>query len=60
MSLVMDDGDSLVHAVAAVPLDGWGGDPLSHTGHQVSLPWEVVVRQVFNLGRNCGPRRGRH
>lgn len=44
--------DSLEHAVAAVPLNGGGRDPLGHTRHQVLLPWEVVVCQVFNLSEN--------
>lgn len=50
-SSVMNGGwrDLLEHAVTAVPLYGRGGDPLSYTGHQVSLPREVVVCQVFNL-----------
>lgn len=50
-SSVMNGGccDLLEHAVTAVPLYGRGGDPLGYTGHQVSLPREVVVRQVFNL-----------
>ena len=45
-------GDLLAHAVTAVPEDARGWDPLSYTGHQVSLPREVVVSQVFNLRRD--------
>lgn len=45
-------GDLLEHAVTAVPLYGRSWNPLGHTGHQVSLPREVVVRQVFNLRGN--------
>lgn len=44
--------DLLEHAVTAVPLYGRGWDPLGYAGHQVSLPWEVVVCQVFNLSGN--------
>lgn len=44
--------DLLEHAVTAVPLYVRGWDPLSYTGHQVSLPREVVVGQVFNLRGN--------
>lgn len=44
--------DLLEHAVTAVPLNGRGWDPLSYTGHQVPLPREVVVSQVFNLRGN--------
>lgn len=49
--------DSLEHAVAAVPLDGGGRDPLGHTRHQLLLPGEVVVRQVFNASENYRHRR---
>lgn len=49
--------DSLEHAVAAVPLHGGGRDPLGYTRHQVLLPGEVVVRQVFNLSGNYRHRR---
>lgn len=46
--------DSLQHAVTAVPLYGGGRDPLSYARHQVFLPGEVVVGQVFDLSRDCG------
>lgn len=48
---------SLEHAVAAVPLYDGGRDPLSYTRHQVFLPGEVVVRQVFDLSGNYRHRR---
>lgn len=49
--------DSLEHAVAAVPLHGGGRDPLGYTRHQVLLPREVVVLQVYNLSGNYRHRR---
>lgn len=45
--------DSLEHATTAVPLDRRSWDPLRYAGHQVSLPGEVVVRQVFDLSGYC-------
>lgn len=44
------DADLLLHAVAAGPLDVRRWDSLGHAGHQMFLPREVVVCQVFNLG----------
>lgn len=48
---------SLEHAVAAVPLYDGGRDPLSYTRHQVLLPGEGMVNQVFNLSGNYRYRR---
>lgn len=47
-----DVADVLEHAVTAVPPDSGSRDTLGHTGHQVFLPREVVVHQVFNLRGN--------
>lgn len=53
-------GGLLEHAVTAVPLYGRGWNALCHAGHQVSLPREVVVRQVFNLRGNYTQRGEQH
>lgn len=41
--------DLLLHAVAAGPLDLRRWDSLGHAGHQVLLPRQGVICQVFNL-----------
>lgn len=41
--------DLLLHAVAAGPLDLGRWDSLGHAGHQVFLPREGVICQVFDL-----------